>query len=129
METTILLTIKSQADLDALYNFLKTTSIEQKVQTYTETSVVDDPEFNKYIYSPSSDFKSFCGAENMNKFGYVSLQSAYNLIIVYAKNNGLYDYPYIDIDSVLKEALSVNDHSISVSDLAPLLKKLFKKII
>lgn len=129
METTILLTIKSQADLDALYSFLKMTSIEHKVQTYTETSVVDDPDFKQYIYSPSSNFKSFCGAENMNRFGHVSLKSAYDLIIMYAKNNGLYDYPYIDIDTVLKEALSVTEHSISTVDLVPLLKKLFKKIV
>ena len=128
METTILLTIKSQSDLDALYSFLKTTTIEYKVQTYTEASVAD-PEFKQYVYAPTSDFKSFCGAENMNKFGHVSLQSAYDLIIMYAKNNGLYEYPYIDIDSVLKEALSVNEHSISVSDLVPLLKKLYKKIV
>ena len=128
METTILLTIKSQADLDVLYSFLKTTSIEHKVQTYTESSV-DEPEFKQYIYAPTSDFKSFCGAENMNKFGHVSLRSAYDLIIMYAKNNGLYDYPYIDIDTVLKEALSVTEHSISTVDLVPLLKKLFKKIV
>ena len=128
METTILLTVKSQADLDALYSFLKTTSIEHKIQTYNETSVAD-PEFNQYIYAPTSDFKSFCGAENMNKFGHVSLQSAYDLIIMYAKNNGLYDYPYIDIDSVLKDILGLSEHSISACDLVPLLKKLFKKIV
>jgi hypothetical protein len=128
METTILLTIKSQADLDALYSFLKTTSIDNKVQTYTDTSV-DEPEFKQYIYSPTSEFKSFCGAENMNKFGHVSLRSAYDLIITYAKNNGLYDYPYIDINVTLRDALGVTEHSISVSDLVPLLKKLFKKII
>lgn len=122
----MLLTITKKEDLTALHEFLKMTSIQTKVVSHTDTEQVE-PDLKAFNYVPTASFKEFCGAEHLNKVGHISLESAYNLVLTYTKRRNLYQYPYIDIDSHLSEALGMAEHSLLISELMAHLKKIFVK--
>lgn len=126
MEISMLLTITKKEDLTALHEFLKMTSIQTKVVSHTDVEQVE-PDLKAFNYLPTASFKEFCGAEHLNKVGHISLESAYNLILNYTKRRGQYQYPYIDIDKYLAEALSISEHSLLISELMSHLKKIFIK--
>ena len=126
MEISMLLTITKKEDLNALHEFLKMTSIQTKVVSHTNTEQVE-PDLKAFNYVPTASFKEFCGAEHLNKIGHISLESAYNLVLTYTKRRNLYQYPYIDIDSHLSEALGMAEHSLLISELMAHLKKIFVK--
>ena len=127
MEISMLLTITKKEDLNALHEFLKMTSIQTKVVSHTDTAEQLEPDLKTFNYLPTASFKEFCGAEHLNKLGYISLESAYNLILNYTKRRGQYQYPYIDIDSHLSDALGMTEHSLLISELMAHLKKIFVK--
>ena len=122
----MLLTITKKEDLTALHEFLKMTSIQTKVVSHTDTEQIE-PDLKAFNYVPTASFKEFCGAEHLNKVGHISLESAYNLVLTYTKRRNLYQYPYIDIDSHLSEALGMAEHSLLISELMAHLKKIFVK--
>lgn len=126
MEISMLLTITKKEDLTALHEFLKMTSIQTKVVSHTDTEQIE-PDLKAFNYVPTASFKEFCGAEHLNKVGHISLESAYNLVLTYTKRRNLYQYPYIDIDSHLSEALGMAEHSLLISELMAHLKKIFVK--
>ena len=127
MEISILLTITKKEDLSALHEFLKMTSIQTKVVSHTDTAEHIEPDLKAFNYVPTASFKEFCGAEYLNKLGHISLESAYNLVLNYTKRRGQYQYPYIDIDKYLAEALSISEHSLLISNLIAHLKQIFVK--
>jgi hypothetical protein len=126
MEITMFLTITKKEDLSALHEFLKMTSIQAKVVSHTDAEQVE-PDLKAFNYLPTASFKEFCGAENLNKLGHISLESAYNLVLKYTKRRNLFQYPYIDIDSYLSDALNISEHSLLISELMSHLKKTFVK--
>ena len=127
MEINMLLTITKKEDLNALHEFLKMTSIQTKVVSHTDTAEQLEPDLKTFNYVPTASFKEFCGAEHLTKHGYISLESAYNLVLTYTKRRSLYQYPYIDIDSHLSDALGMTEHSLLISELMAHLKKIFVK--
>ena len=126
MEINMLLTITKKEDLNALHEFLKMTSIQTKVVSHTHAEQLE-PDLKTFNYVPTASFKEFCGAEHLNKLGRISLESAYNLVLTYTKRRSLYQYPYIDIDSHLSDALGMTEHSLLISELMAHLKKIFVK--
>lgn len=127
MEISMLLTITKKEDLTALHEFLKMTSIQTKVVSHTDTAEQLEPDLKAFNYVPTASFKEFCGAEHLNKLGRISLESAYNLVLTYTKRRSLYQYPHIDIDSHLSDALGMTEHSLLISELMSHLKKIFVK--
>ena len=127
MEITMLITITRKEDLNALHEFLKMTSIQTKVVSHTYNAEQVERDLKAFNYVPTTSFKEFCGAEHLNKLGHISLESAYNLVLTYTKRRSLYQYPCIDIDSHLSEALGIAEHSLLISELMAHLKKIFIK--
>ena len=123
----MLITITRKEDLNALHEFLKMTSIQTKVVSHTDNAEQVEPDLKAFNYVPTTSFKEFCGAEHLNKLGHISLESAYNLVLTYTKRRSLYQYPCIDIDSHLSEALGIAEHSLLISELMAHLKKIFIK--
>ena len=122
-----MLTITSAADYERLNEFLKSTTIKAELISYiTESNHgINDQELKTFKYIPTTAFKAFCGTENLNQNGYISLLSAYNLVLDYAHRNSLYFYTHIDLDKPLAEALNSEKHSILISDLLPTFINLF----
>jgi hypothetical protein len=128
MEAKLILTISNKAEYERLGEFLKGTTIQAKLLSYiTEPTVsLSDEELRSFKYLPNPDFKTFCGSENLNAQGYISLEAAYNLVLEYGKGNSLYYQTHIDLDRTLAEALNSEKHSILISDLLPTFVSLFK---
>ena len=128
MEAKFVLTVSTQADYELLSKFLNATGIQSKLLSYiTEPTVcLSKDEMNTFKYLPSAAFKAFCGAENLNQAGHISLRSAYDLVLDYAQGYGLYHHTHIDLNPVLAEALNSEKHSILISDLLPTFINLFK---
>jgi len=125
METIINLTITNNEDLDKLYNFLKGTNIQMKV--LHSNMVLMTSEMKKYDYIPTEEFKNFCGSENLNRDGYISISSAYNFVILYAKQRSIYFPTHIDLDKTLIEVLKTNHHTLKHSELMDIIINLFKR--
>jgi hypothetical protein len=102
---------------------LKGTTIEAKLLSYIAEP---EEETNSFKYLPNAAFKVFCGAENLNQAGHISLRAAYDLVLNYAHRHGLYYHTHIDLDKNLAEALNSEKHSILISDLLPTFINLFK---
>ena len=128
MESKLILTITNAADYERLNEFLKGTSIEAELISYITDSNhgINEQDLKTFKYLPTTAFKAFCGAENLNQNGYICLLSAYNLVLDYAYRNYLYFYTHIDLDNTLAEALNSDKHSILISDLLPTFVNLFK---
>jgi len=128
MEAKLILTISNKAEYERLGEFLKGTTIQAKLLSYiTEPTVsLSDEELRSFKYLPNPGFKAFCGSENLNAQGYISLEAAYNLVLEYGKGNSLYYQTHIDLDRTLAEALNSEKHSILISDLLPTFVSLFK---
>jgi hypothetical protein len=125
MDTKVELLIKRKCDLDALLSFLKSTSIEIINVKEPEQS---DPIFTQYNYIPTPEFKRICGSEYLNSKGHISIQSAFQYIINYARINELINEGNIELDAYLKDALHTDLKSINMYKINSFLMKLFKKV-
>ena len=126
METTLVLTVTNGVDLSALYEFLKGTTI--KINKHEELSSVIDPELKTFKYRPTEAFKSFCGAECLNRNGYVSISFAYDYILSYAKRHGLYSYNLIKLDNILMDVLNTSSTQLVEEDLMNLIISHFPRV-
>jgi hypothetical protein len=126
METTVVLTVTNGTDLSALYEFLKHTTI--KINSLDESSQYIEPELKTFKYRPTEAFKSFCGAECLNRNGYVSISFAYDYILSYAKRNGLHSYNLIKLDNTLMNVLNTTSTTLDEESLMNLLISHFPKV-
>jgi hypothetical protein len=124
MDTQILLKVSSIADLQKLNEFLETTSIPYKIVSSNAPYGLTD---HYYTYKPTQEFKDFCGGECLNRYGLISLTSAKELILQYAKRQGLHNATTILLDDTLKNILKTVDREISHEDVYQLIKGLFSK--
>jgi len=129
MEAKFVLTITNEEDFDKLTHFLRGTSISANLITFNRTPSLNLSlhEMNEYKYIPNSEFKAFCGSENMNQYGHISLNSAYKVVVNHAKLHNLLFHSHIDLDKTLSEALKSDNHSILISELLIILVNLFTK--
>ena len=125
MNTKVELLIKHQSDLESLLSFIKTTSINVVNISEPEQS---DPVFSQYNYIPTPEFKRICGSEYLNSKGHISIQSAFQYIMNYARINELINEGNIELDSYLKDALHTDLKSINIYKINTFLSKLFKKV-
>lgn len=125
METTVVLTITNDFDLNALYEFLQGTNI--KIKTLEESSIID-PALKVFQYRPTEAFKSFCGPECLNRLGYVSISFAYDYIVSYAKRHGLHSYNLITLDATLMNVLNTSAIKLDETELMDLLIRYFPKV-
>jgi hypothetical protein len=129
MEAKLVLTITNKDEYDLLYTFLKGTTIKVDILSYISEPSVNLPNnINSYSYLPSDEFKNFCGKENLNQFGLISIREAYNFIVDYTKKNNLYKVTHIDTNPILASALKINSYSIPLNDLPNHLMKIFIKV-
>ena len=130
MEVVLNLTIVKQEEYDDLISYLNKTTIKVKQLSYNSglTTDLTKEELTVYKFIPNSEFKIFAGSENMNHLGYICLSSAYDLVIYYAKKNGLYFNSHIEMNSHLSEALKSDRSSILISELYNHLISIFRKV-
>lgn len=124
MDTQILLKVSSLSDLEKLNAFLESTSISSKIVSSNASPDLND---HLYIYTPTQVFKDFCGSECLNRYGCISLSSAKEMVLHYAKRNGLYNATTILVDHTISKILNTNEREISHEDVYTNLKSLFKK--
>jgi hypothetical protein len=129
MEAKLILTITRQSDLDNLNVFLRGTTIRTSVISYIADSSInlDSKEYHDFNYIPNQEFKAFCGQENLSKDGYISICSAYDIIMEYVKGNSLIFHNCIELNDVLSHALKSDKHNILISEIPTTLIGLFKK--
>jgi hypothetical protein len=127
-ETRILLTLNSTEDYSKLNEFLKGTDIHSKLISVHEAPDIANPEIHKYIYDPNPGFKEFCGKEWLNYKGHISLHSAMDAVVMYAKHRFLILDTHIELDERLRDALDTDSHEITIMELQDYLTSLFKKI-
>jgi len=125
MDTTVVLKIRSQSDLDALIIFLRGTNIESSISNLEQIDEMN-PSSDKCIYIPTNEFKEFCGKENLNQFGHISLNHAIECVLNYAARKKLTHTAHFNLDSVLREALSIDSNIMLHSTLYTHLRDLFK---
>jgi hypothetical protein len=130
MEIVLNLTIVKQEEYDNLISYLNQTTIKVKQLSYNvgPTTILNPEEITSFIFIPNNEFKIFVGSENMNQYGYISLRSAYELIINYAKNNSLYFDSYIELNNHLSDALKLDKKSILISELYNHLLHIFRRV-
>ena len=129
MEAKFVLTITNEEDMAKIATFVKETSISANLISYNRAPSLNlsPHEMNEYKYIPNSEFKAFCGSENMNQYGHISLHSAYNVVVNHARIHDLLFHSHIDLDKTLSEALKSDNHSILISELLTMLVNLFTK--
>jgi hypothetical protein len=131
MEASFNLTVTNGKDYDALLTFLKTTRIKSTLvrETHSYNSgleLIDDVyTFNQ---DPNPEFKSFCGHENLNGRGHISLEAAYKIVLDYAMANNLYLISYIELNDVLSKALRSTQSTILTTDIPSTLYNLFTRV-
>ena len=131
MEVKLVLTITRQSDLDSLNAFLKGTSIQSSLLFFTAAppANIDSKEYADFSYIPNMEFKAFCGAENLNGNGHISIRSAYDIIMEYATGNCLTNNNDIQLNAILSHTLKSDKHNILISELPAILVNLFKKVV
>jgi len=131
MEAKLVLTITRQSDLDSLNVFLKGTSIQSSVLFFAAGPSVnlESNDYTDFSYIPNVEFKAFCGPENLNKDGRISIRSAYDLIMEYASGNCLTNHNDIQLNPILSNTLKSDKHTILISELPITLVNLFKKAV
>ena len=128
MDIKITLTIHNEYELKSLLEFLKDSSITSDYVVNPLYNHNNNPEYSKYIYIPTSEFKHFCGNENLNTRGYVSIDSAMNCILKYGKRNNLLSSLYIELDSNLREALKTELYTMKINILPEHIMSLFERV-
>jgi len=131
MEASFNLTITNDKDYTAFLNFLKTTSIKANLIRETHSQhpglkLLDDVyTFNQI---PNPEFRSFCGHENLNGKGHISLEAAYRLVLDYAMANNLYFISHIELNEVLSKALRSSQATLQITDIPTHLYNLFTRV-
>ena len=131
MEASFNLTVTNGKDYDALLAFLKTTRIKANLvrETHSYNSgleLIDDVyTFNQ---QPNPEFKSFCGHENLNGKGHISLEAAYRVVLDYAMANNLYFISHIELNDVLSKALRSTQSTLLTIDIPATLYSLFTRV-
>jgi len=124
MDTQILLKVISVSDLEKLNAFLESTAISSKIVSSNATPEMID---HFYSYKPTQEFRDFCGGECLNRYGLISLNSAKELVLHYAKRNTLYNSTTIVLDQTLTKILNSSERELSHEDVYNRIKELFKK--
>ena len=130
MEIKLTLTISKQNEYELLNEFLKCTTINSKIISYNKDPItsLNIDELNTFNYIPNNEFKNFCGTEYLNQKGYISIHSAFDLLISYTKQHNIYFKTYIDMNETLAKALKSDNHSILISEIPNLLISLFTSV-
>jgi hypothetical protein len=130
MEAIFTLTVTNDKDYTALLEFLKTTRIKATLIRETHSyhpglKLIDDVyTFNQV---PNLEFKSFCGHENLNGKGHISLEAAYRLVLDYSMANNLYFITHIELNEVLTRALRSTQATLQITDIPTHLYSLFTR--
>jgi hypothetical protein len=124
MKVEIKLEITRQVDFDNLMLFLKETSVKHSILTVESVPLLE----SSAHYIPTPQFKTFCGSEYLTSKGYISLNSAKEFILFYAKKNNLYFQTYIELSPILRTALSTELNTLLISDIDTELVRIFRTI-
>jgi hypothetical protein len=126
MDLKVTLTIHNDYELISLLEFLKGSSI---TSDYIPNPLfIDNYEYTKFRYIPTAELKYFCGSENLNQKGCISIQSIVECIIKYAKQNKLLSPLYIELDSKLREILKTELHEIKITSLPSYIMNLLERV-
>ena len=93
--------------------------------SYRMSYIFNNTYSESFTYVPNHEFISLCGSENLSRDGCISEKAAYDVLINYAKQNGLFYSSHIELNDYLRSVLKCSDLSMTIESIPATIKRLF----